>query len=847
MNAVTSLIAKNASPIYRKDFFSDDLLNQVEFLEDRDLSRVKIRRAFKYIDTDSSGGISWGEFREIISLLNVNLHNSKLSDIFNHVDRNRNGTIELNEFQHFLETPLRPEHRIRCDFSLNLSHPSLFLKFHTWHVKSRPLSFTLTAGRNDISAYFEHSSDPEMARCLKQGARLFYINNALVKNASYRDIVSNLSSIRCPFILVFQNLDTRNVQQPKELNVFKNINFEGWPNLLSPAEKKLFYEPFKSYSDSENATEDSNKRVLQYHTHCKHCPDEDAWYLPVHLMMEDEKYSAASYVLTYVIMLLIAVSTFTYMFQTLPAWENWRIWQSLEGAISIAFTIEFLLRISSSRSVLIYMKDFMNIVDFCAVIPYWLELASHGLIQPELLRVVRVIRLLRLIRLAKSKSLQDILAIYRVTWEESTQWLIMFLSLGFVLTVVVASFFFICEVGDERLFGSCSVLNKNDFCEDNSPEVLFGNLTTYLTGGAECESFCASFSEYGCCSFNQLSGKCQFFNSSVFLNPTNSSSHKSSGLCVAEELHIRRDGLESPFFNIPISLWFTDVTMTMVGYGEMSPVSYGGQVVAIFAAICGIIFWALPLTIVGSHFIMSLYGQKMEKLITVARKNGTVYNVLNLVNDVVDMKLFKPRDQLPFLHTDANLASKQKIENVILFNTGWAYLPYSTEDVVGIARLTQYKLFVLFGIFGKKIKKIRSQKQKQSQNLKSALQILKQKPSRSRPRTIKIVDYSDVEDNNHDFSAPKRSSSVNFMNRVSDSPIVRSRAHTRRSSGGTTVSFMGEDYGSPRKLVEFCSFGEVKSNELLDNSITRTDYESGSASVAISGVKSYKSNRQEWV
>jgi len=329
------------------------------------------------------------------------------------------------------------------------------------------------------------------------------------------------------------------------------------------------------------------------------------------------------------------------------------------------------------------------------------------------------------------------------------------------------------------------------------------------------------------------------------LNVTNSSSSKSSGACTTEELHIRRDGKESPFINIPMSLWFTEVTMTMVGYGEMTPVSYGGRVVAIVAGICGLIFWALPLTILGTHFIISIKDREMEKLIKVASNSATVFNVLSLVNEVLDMQLFKLRDQLPFLSPDANLAMKEKIENVILFTTGWAYLPYSTKDAAGIARLTQFKLFVLFGIFGKKVKKIRSVKQKQIQYLNSEFQILNQKPSRSRPQTIKIVDYSDVEDNNHDFSSAKRSSSVNFMNRVSnDSPILRT---TRRSSGGKAVSFMGEDYGSPRKLVEYCSFGEVKTNEPLDNSLSRTDYESGSASVAISGIKSYKTNPQEWV
>jgi len=199
MKAVSTGNVNRVTPIHRSEFFSDELLNKVECFEDAELSKTKIRRAFKYIDTDNTGGINRSEFQKIISLLNVNLHHSVFSDIFNQLDSNSNGTIELNELQHFLETPLRPEDRIRCDFAFHLDHPSLFRKFQIWNVKSQPLTFTLSPGASNTSAYFENSSDPEMARCLRQGARLFYINAVGVENASYKDIESTLRSIHCPF------------------------------------------------------------------------------------------------------------------------------------------------------------------------------------------------------------------------------------------------------------------------------------------------------------------------------------------------------------------------------------------------------------------------------------------------------------------------------------------------------------------------------------------------------------------------------------------------------------------------------------------------------------------------
>lgn len=835
----------------KTDFVSDHLLTKAGLFESRELSRKKIHRAFKYIDTNNTGRVTLNEFRELLLLLNFHFPNPVVNEIFELVDRNCNGTIELYEFENFLEASHPPENKIRCDFFLNLAYPSLFIKFHIWNVKSRPLNFTLSSGANNISAYFQFSSNPKMARCVKQEARLLYINFAPVENAAFVDIESTLSSIHCPFILVFHNLDTSWARKPEELNVFKSMNFEGWPNLLSPWEKKLFNEPLETHTVAESAPEKSNKRVLQYYNHCKHCPHEEAWYLHVHRIMEDEKYSTASRILTYMIMLLIAISTLAYVFQTLPAWEHWRIWHSLEAAISIVFTIEFLLRISSCRSVRLYMSDFMNIVDFCAVIPYWIELASSGKMQPALLRVVRVIRLLRLVRLVKSRSLQEILTIYRLTFEESSQWLIMFMYLGFVLSVVVASFFFIFEVGNEKIFGSCNVLNEDDFCQNSTVEFLYDNSITNLTSREDCMNSCADFSISGCCSFNQISGMCQFFNSSVFTNSTNSSIPDYTGLCVKEKINIRQDSSESPFFNIPISLWFTYVTMTMVGYGEISPVSYGGQLVSVVGTICGPIFLALPLIIVGTHFTMSIYHNRISKLTAEASKSATVINILKMVNEVVGTQLFKPKDQLPFLSSDINLASKQKIENLLLFDSGWFYLPFATVDTAGIIRLSQYKLYVLFAIFGHKIKKIMHRRKKQSEDLRRALEILKQRSrSSSKKRTIKLVDYSDAEDNKHnDVAWPKGSSSVNFLGRISsDSPIVRSRVHTRQPSRGTAVSFMGSEtqsWGSHRRLAEYCSFGELKMNELQDESITRNDYDSPSASMAaITSFKPYKPNYQ---
>jgi len=54
--------------------------------------------------------------------------------------------------------------------------------------------------------------------------------------------------------------------------------------------------------------------------------------------------------------------------------------------------------------------------------------------------------------------------------------------------------------------------------------------------------------------------------------------------------------------NMADSLWTMLITMTTVGYGGKYPYTFGGQVVAIFAAIFGSFYLSMPLTIVGNSF-----------------------------------------------------------------------------------------------------------------------------------------------------------------------------------------------------------------------------------------------------
>jgi hypothetical protein len=66
--------------------------------------------------------------------------------------------------------------------------------------------------------------------------------------------------------------------------------------------------------------------------------------------------------------------------------------------------------------------------------------------------------------------------------------------------------------------------------------------------------------------------------------------------------HFEKDANPEVFTSIPSTMWFLSVTMTTVGYGDMIPMSYGGIWCSVIGMMFGMLFIAIPITLVGNNF-----------------------------------------------------------------------------------------------------------------------------------------------------------------------------------------------------------------------------------------------------
>lgn len=190
---------------------------------------------------------------------------------------------------------------------------------------------------------------------------------------------------------------------------------------------------------------------------------------------------------------------------------------------------------SWARQQYLYTFKIMNMVDFVAILPYWLSFMQTKGTSFSVVRVLRLARVLRILKLGKGS--EGIPILYNTVKESLPALLI----LGFFSLIGV---------------------------------VLMGSIIYFF--------------EQGTFAYKDAAEGPQYYRLDV------------AGL--GQEI--------SPFNSIPMSMYYIVITSTTVGFGDLSPRSYAGRLMAIVAAYLGMFVLALPISVIGNNF-MRFNDQKL--------------------------------------------------------------------------------------------------------------------------------------------------------------------------------------------------------------------------------------------
>jgi len=169
----------------------------------------------------------------------------------------------------------------------------------------------------------------------------------------------------------------------------------------------------------------------------------------IYWTMHDESFSMLSYCIFMVVMIMILVSTCAYVLATIPDLEDWEGWALMETIVSLAFTVEYVLRVLVVRDRLHYCIEIMNFIDFLAVIPWWLELAFQT--DGAVLRMIRVVRLARISRLRTSANVSEYIEVMKTTLVKTFKESFGMLSaLLFLEVIVFSSLIYVAENGKDH-------------------------------------------------------------------------------------------------------------------------------------------------------------------------------------------------------------------------------------------------------------------------------------------------------------------------------------------------------------------------------------------------------------
>jgi voltage-gated potassium channel len=153
------------------------------------------------------------------------------------------------------------------------------------------------------------------------------------------------------------------------------------------------------------------------------------------------------------LLVLILLSLFVVMIQSVPtlATEHDDLLYKIEWAITIVFTVEYILRLLSVKNPMNYATSLYGFIDLLAILPTYLSLLFP---QTQYLLVIRALRLMRVFRIFKLTHFVKEGRTIALALRASSKRILVFLVFVLILSIILGSVVYVVEAPYNEKFNS---------------------------------------------------------------------------------------------------------------------------------------------------------------------------------------------------------------------------------------------------------------------------------------------------------------------------------------------------------------------------------------------------------
>ena len=162
---------------------------------------------------------------------------------------------------------------------------------------------------------------------------------------------------------------------------------------------------------------------------------------------------------------LILISTTCFIIETMPSFRTVEAstWNTLETLCIAGFSIDFVARMLTTPDCKGFWTEFMNMVDFVAIMPFYVEIVMATIMDdapiPQYLRVIRVVRLARVLRIIKMTKAGKMAGVIVQIAAQAVSSLVVPGYFVYTILLVFATGMYYAEKGDEV---SCLAMDNAD-------------------------------------------------------------------------------------------------------------------------------------------------------------------------------------------------------------------------------------------------------------------------------------------------------------------------------------------------------------------------------------------------